>query len=222
MDRDAQRGFTLYELLVTVVVVGVIIGFGVPNLRQFQLNNRMVAASNDMLAAFALARTEAIKRKTNVAICASPDWTAAAPSCGAVDTATDVSWHEGWVVFTDDDGDLVIDAGTDEVLRVGGPPPGNDADPADPGNIKFAANGNAEFFAYRGTGFGRGDLLGEPSLLAAYIYDSRGNFGADGGVSTARLFVVSPAGRAQMYRDPEFIEDICNDTANFNLTCPIL
>ncbi len=218
MNKRAQSGFTLYELLVTVVVAGVIIGFGVPNLRQFQLNNRMVAASNDLLAMFSMARTEAIKRKTNVSICSASDWNAATPTCGAVD-GDDVAWHEGYFAFVDVDGDLVVDAGDgDEVLRVSGPPAGNDADPDDNGNIKFATNNDAEFFSFRATGFGRGNQLGQEALTAAYVYDRRGNQGVSGAVSTARVFVVSPAGRAQMYRDPDFITNICGD-ADFDLAC---
>ncbi|MEM7294349.1 MAG: GspH/FimT family pseudopilin [Pseudomonadota bacterium] len=218
MNKRAQSGFTLYELLVTVVVAGVIIGFGVPNLRQFQLNNRMVAASNDLLAMFSMARTEAIKRKTNVSICSASDWNSATPTCGAVDGA-DVAWHEGYFAFVDVDGDLVVDAGDgDEVLRVSGPPTGNAADPDDNGNIKFVTNNNAEFFSFRATGFGRGNLLGQEALTAAYVYDRRGNQGVSGAVSTARVFVVAPAGRAQMYRDPDFIADVCGD-ADFDLAC---
>lgn len=220
MNKRLQQGFTLYELLVTVVVAGVIVGFGVPNLRQFQLNNRMVGTSNDLLAIFSMARTEAIKRKTNVAICASDDWNSATPTCGAANAA-DVLWHQGYIAFVDVDGDLVVDAGDgDEVLRVGGPPAGNDADPAANENIKISTNNGSEFFAFRATGFGRGDVAGEEALSAAYIHDRRGNTGLDGGVSTARVFVISAAGRAQMYRDPEFIKNICLD-ADFNLTCQL-
>lgn len=220
MNKRLQQGFTLYELLITVVVAGIIIGFGVPNLRQFQLNNRMVAASNDLLAVFSMARTEAIKRKTNVAICASSDWNTATPTCGARDAA-DIVWHQGYIAFVDIDGDLTIDAADgDELLRVSGPPNGNDADPAAVGNIKIATNNGAEFFAFRATGFGRGDLFGEESLTAAYIHDRRGNSGISGAVSSARVFVVAAAGRAQMYRDPDFIDNVCND-ADFNLTCQL-
>ncbi len=215
MDRKAQSGFTLYELLVTLMVAGVIIGFGLPSLRQFQLNNRMVAASNDMLAVFSMARTEAIKRKTNVTICtAIPDND---PDCDNT-----IVWHEGWVAFVDEDGDLNFDAGDgDEILRSHGKVTGNAADPADAKNIKVATNNNAFYFSFRATGFGRGDVGAGDPLAAAYIYDQRGNDGTAGNLSTARLLTVSAAGRAQVIRDPVLITNVCQD-ANNNLVCPIL
>ena len=215
MDRKTQQGFTLYELLVTLMVAGVIIGFGLPSLRQFQLNNRMVGASNDMLAVFSMARTEAIKRKTNVTVCTA-DPTDATPDCDNT-----IVWHEGWVAFVDENGDLAFDAANDEILRRAGKITGNDNDPANANNIKIATNNNAFYFSFRATGFGRGDVGAGDPLAAAYVYDSRGNQGTAGGLSTARLFTVSAAGRAQVHRDPALISAICADAAN-NLTCPIL
>lgn len=221
MDKKAQSGFTLYELMVTLMIMGVILAYGVPNLRQFQLNNRMVAANNDLLGAFSMARTEAIKRKTNVTLCATAEWDLNDPTCGVLNDAA-ITWHEGWVVFVDTNGDLDVDlgAGGDVILRVSGPPSGNDTtDPAASGNIKVVTNNNSQYFSFRGTGYSRGNVAGQEALSAAYIYDYRGNMGADGGVSTARILLVSTAGRAQMYRDPTLITQICLDT-DFNLTCP--
>ncbi|MEM8983559.1 MAG: GspH/FimT family pseudopilin [Pseudomonadota bacterium] len=218
MDKKAQQGFTLYELLVTVMVAGVIIGFGLPNLRQFQLNNRMVAASNDMLAVLSMARTEAIKRKTNVTVCTVNP----ADGNGNINCSNAFPWHQSWMAFVDEDGDLRFDAADDEILRRAGRISGNDADPNDANNIKIASNNNAYYFSFRATGFGRGAVgaAGDP-LAAAYIYDSRGNQGIAGGVSTARIVTITAAGRAQVIRDPALISTVCADTAN-NLTCPIL
>ena len=215
MDKRLQQGFTLYELLVTVMVAGVIIGFGLPNLRQFQLNNRMVAASNDLLAVFSMARTEAIKRKTNVTVCTA-DSTDATPDCDPT-----IVWHQGWVAFVDDNGDLAFDAANDEILRRSGKITGNDNDPANDNNIKVATNNNAFYFSFRATGFGRGDVGAGDPIAAAYIYDRRGNQGTGGGLSTARLLTVTAAGRAQVIRDPVLIDNVCGDATN-NLVCPIL
>ena len=64
MDKRRQAGFTLYELMITVMVVAVILTFGIPNLRQFTLNSRMTSTANDLHAAFMMARTEAAHAKS--------------------------------------------------------------------------------------------------------------------------------------------------------------
>ena len=71
MKNNKQTGFTLYELLITVLIVGVILALGVPNLRQFTQNSRMTSAANDLNSAFHLARSEASRAKTSITVCAS-------------------------------------------------------------------------------------------------------------------------------------------------------
>src|SRR5438270_13957883 len=66
----AQRGFTLTELMVTVVVVGVLAMMAVPNMRSFVQNNRLSSASNDVLRSVDLALTEAIQDQSTVVVCA--------------------------------------------------------------------------------------------------------------------------------------------------------
>lgn len=102
-----QRGFTVIELLITLTVVALVLGIGVPNLRDFILNNRRVAAVNEFVASLALARTEAIARNLSVSMCPSTNGT----GCAAVD------WDRGWIVFSDTDRDGAIDAGIDDVIK---------------------------------------------------------------------------------------------------------
>src|SRR2546421_1335135 len=94
MNMKPQRGFTLTELMVTLAVAGVLAGVAVPNLRSFIQNSRLSSASNDLLRSFRLARTEAIKRQTNVVVCASAAPTLAAPTCS-------YGPFNGWIVFQD-------------------------------------------------------------------------------------------------------------------------
>ena len=99
-----QRGFTLTELMVTVAVAGILAMVAVPNMRTFLQNNRLSAASNDLLRSFYLARTEAIKHQANVAVCASAAPTAAAPTCS-------YGPFNGWIVFQDTNFNWQWDAG---------------------------------------------------------------------------------------------------------------
>ncbi len=121
MEIHRHKGFTLLELLVAVVVLGVVLTLGVPAFTQFVQTNRMASDVNDLIATLHSARTEAIKRKTlaganaAVSICASADWNTAAPSCDAAG-----NFRDGWITFADIDGDIVVDAG-DQVLAVHGP-----------------------------------------------------------------------------------------------------
>ena len=48
-----------------------------------------------MVASLQLARSEALKRRTPVTVCASLD----------ASTCADIPWNKGWMVFADDDGD---------------------------------------------------------------------------------------------------------------------
>lgn len=89
---DATRGFTLIELLVTLAVAAILLGVAVPNFQMFVANNRMVSQANDLITAFNMARSEAVKRAANVTVCASSNSTTAnPPSC----TGT---WTQGWIV----------------------------------------------------------------------------------------------------------------------------
>lgn len=89
-----QRGFTLIELLVTLTVLAIVVGIGVPGLRDFTLNNRRVAAVNEVIASLALARSESIARNVTVSMCPSED----GAGCSAA------AWSAGWIIFSDADG----------------------------------------------------------------------------------------------------------------------
>lgn len=113
-----QRGFTLLELLITITVLGLVLGIGVPGFRDLVLNNRQASAVNELVTALQVARSEAITRNIaapmTVSVCASNDGT----SCSG-------TWADGWIVFTDGNGDGAFASG-DLVLRAVDAPPGID------------------------------------------------------------------------------------------------
>ena len=184
MVKKRESGFTLYELLITVVIVGIILSLGVPNMAEFRQNSRITNTANELLSSFQLARSEAARSKANVTICASSNALATNPQCGG-------SFDVGWMIFVDLDGDIDVD-NDEEVLK---------AYPAIPDSIDIITNDGAMFFSFAPTGLGRGDVGGATALQTARICDARGNVVASGGSSAARFFVATPLGRATIIRD---------------------
>jgi type IV fimbrial biogenesis protein FimT len=192
MKKQKQRGFTLYELLVTMMIVGVVMTLGIPNLTEYTKNSRMTSAANDIHATFHLARSEAARAKANITICASADPMSADADC-------DGTFDQGYIVFVDlnNPGAISRDAATESILRA--------HDAADTGVIIRVAN-DATFFSFSAAGLGRGDVGGNTALTQVVICDERGNVTAAGGNSAARLFIATPLGRATILRDMDMID----------------
>lgn len=86
MREVPSRGFTLIELMVTLVVVVILAVLAVPSFRSFTANQQVKTASYDLLAALNYARSEAIKRNKDVTV-----------------AAVDDDWSAGWEVTSDDE-----------------------------------------------------------------------------------------------------------------------
>ncbi len=74
------RGFTLVELMVTIAVIAIVLAVGVPSISQLRANSELTTATNELVAALNLARSEAVRRGETV-------------SFGPWGT-----WADGWVV----------------------------------------------------------------------------------------------------------------------------
>src|SRR5688572_25899568 len=111
---EKNNGFTLIEILVTVAVVGVLVALAAPAFTSFIANQRISNNANELLTDLNLARSEAIKRAARVSVCKTANPNLAAPICNGTDADR---WTTGRLIFTDTDGDGVIDAG-DQILRI--------------------------------------------------------------------------------------------------------
>lgn len=185
MSKANQSGFTIYELLITMLVIGIILSIGIPSFSEFTQNSRISGTANDLHSSFQLARSEAARSKSNITICASSNSMDAAAACGG-------TFDDGWIIFTDLNGDLARGGMGENVLR---------AHPPIPNDIDIVTNGGANYFGFAPTGLGRGNVGGNPAVQTVRICDSRGNVVAAGGSSAARFMVVTPIGRATVLRD---------------------
>lgn len=111
-----QNGFTLLELIITVVILGIMAAIAVPSYSAFITSNRQSAVYNNLVGTISLARLEAVKRSQVVTLCISTDQA----TCAAT-TAT--NWGTGWIVFADLNGNGLVEitsdpATTDTILKV--------------------------------------------------------------------------------------------------------
>ena len=89
---SSSRGFSLVELLVTLSVMGIIIAYATPALYHFYANNRLWLYTHQFTQTLAFARSEAIKRNSEILIC---------PIDHDQQCSKDNNWNKPWMVFED-------------------------------------------------------------------------------------------------------------------------
>jgi type IV fimbrial biogenesis protein FimT len=112
MQRKRSAGFTMTELLVVMVVIGILAAIGAPSYIYVSTSNRISSEINGLLGDMQFARSQAVKEGQTVTVCASSSpYTACTGSPGGS------AWQNGWIVFLDANGNQQVDAG-ETILRV--------------------------------------------------------------------------------------------------------
>ncbi|MCK5916966.1 MAG: GspH/FimT family pseudopilin [Cocleimonas sp.] len=101
-NNKKHNGFTLIEAMVTIAVAGILLSIAIPSFSKMIERNRVSSATNEFMSAMMLTRSEAVTRTIPISLCTSDTGT----SC--VNTLK--NYAKGWIVFSDCDGDGVIDA----------------------------------------------------------------------------------------------------------------
>ena len=91
-----ERAFSLYELLMTLTLVAVLVGLGLPSFSALVARNRMHVEINALFHAIHLARKESVMRHRVVSLCPSVDGLTCSPG---------LDWSSGWLMFENSDKD---------------------------------------------------------------------------------------------------------------------
>ncbi|UHD15803.1 GspH/FimT family pseudopilin [Thiocapsa bogorovii] len=89
---NVSNGFTLIELMTSLVVLSILLAIGIPSFKSFSDKDRITDTTNDLITAFQLGRSEAIRHRTKATICeANKDQT----ECVNESTL----WSNGWILY---------------------------------------------------------------------------------------------------------------------------
>lgn len=86
--RSASRGVHLVEMLVVIAILSVLLAVGWPALRPVLLRQRADALQLTLHASLSSARSEALKRRELIGLCASDD----GEQCSR-------DWSAGWIIY---------------------------------------------------------------------------------------------------------------------------
>lgn len=105
-----MRGFSLLELLIALVILGVLLAVGVPAFTTLQGNVALATDRRQIVAMLGLARSAAVSRGATATLCPLGS-SAPSPDCSP-------GHSHGWLLYLDRSGDGSFRREEDDVLRI--------------------------------------------------------------------------------------------------------
>lgn len=105
--RRNDSGYSLYELLITLMLVGILVSISLPSFSATLAKSRQTSEINALFHAIHLARKESIRRRQVMTVCASADGRSCRPSG---------DWSTGWILFNNADRDSPPEVDDDETI----------------------------------------------------------------------------------------------------------
>lgn len=168
---ERVKGFTLIELMITLVIAGTLLSIALPSFQNLIIDSRLNATATELADAVRLARSEALKRNRPIVLCqidpSDPD-----------ECDSGGNW-EGWAVHDEVDDETVLRVGElnsfSNTIRV-----------------NSDLNGQSVSFASDGLARGAGALIAEATITICATSGSgdktrRVIFGAAGRVSIVNI-----------------------------------
>ena len=98
-------GFTLVELIVVILVIGIVVGWAYPGFVGLVKQVRYNQSRDTLVDAISMARNEAIFNGRIVVACASSNIYGADPKC----SVDQLNWNAGWMIYQECDNDTTLD-----------------------------------------------------------------------------------------------------------------
>ena len=188
-----QTGFTLIELMITLVIGGILAMVAIPSMLTYKRNAELVSASNMLFSAINTARGEAMKRNANALVM---------PAVGN-------NWISGIVVFVDINRNGTFDTGTDVTVQT---------QAALPANLQVIGNNVADplavttpYIMFGASGFTQwksGDPVGNLTLTIRRT-DA---VGTSDEFNQTRRIVISRTGRVRSCKPLNATDNTCSGT----------
>jgi len=185
--RSRVAGFTLIELMLTIIIAATLLVIGVPSFIEFERNSELTSANNVLVGAMNTARGEAMKRGMNAIV---------VPTDGT-------TWKNGWTVFVDQNRNFTYDAATDvTVLQQAALPDYFDV------TGSGSAGDTAPYIMFDASGYAKTKTAGFGALSLSI---ARNDVSASELARQTRRIIVSTTGRPRSCR-PD-LDPTCTATA---------